>query len=133
MSTTRVLLADHQEMVRTGLRLVLERESDLCVAGEAADGADAIRETLRVEPDVVVMEAGLPVIDGVERFGYPFDFSWTGPWWIGARTLDHVPVWLVPIGVALMLAAVYGALSRLWEPMGEADERNRLRKMAETG
>jgi DNA-binding NarL/FixJ family response regulator len=66
MSTTRVLLADHQEMVRTGLRLVLEREPDLCVAGEAADGAEAIRETLRVEPDVVVMEADLPVIDGVE-------------------------------------------------------------------
>ncbi len=71
-----------------------------------------------------------PVIDGVERFGYPFDLSWTGPWWIGARSLDHVPVWIVPIGVALMLAAIYAACSWLWEPMGDAEARARRRERA---
>lgn len=74
-----------------------------------------------------------PVIDGVERFGYPFDLSWTGPWWIDSRSLGHVPVWMVPIGVAVLLAAVYGACSRLWEPMGEAEIRARIGATGATG
>lgn len=74
-----------------------------------------------------------PVIDGVERFGYPFDLSWTGPWWIESRSLAHVPVWMVPIGVAVLLAAVYGACSRLWEPMGEAEARARIGETGATG
>ena len=64
-----------------------------------------------------------PVIDGVERNGYPYDLSWTGPWWIGARSLPHVDVWVVlPVTLAL-LAAVYVAAGRLWEPMGRAQLR----------
>ena len=64
-----------------------------------------------------------PVIDGVERFGYPFDLSWTGPWWLDARSLPHVPVWIVlPVTLAL-LGLVYWVLSRLWEPMGRAERR----------
>lgn len=74
-----------------------------------------------------------PVIDGVERFGYPFDLSWTGPWWIESRSLAHVPVWMVPIGVAVLLAAVYGACSRLWEPMGDAEARARIGETGATG
>ena len=66
-----------------------------------------------------------PVIDGVTHHGYPYDLSWTGPWWIGARSLPHVPVLLVPVGVAVLLAGVYALASRLWEPMGEAERRAR--------
>ena len=64
-----------------------------------------------------------PVIDGVERRGYPFDLSWTGPWWLDARHLPHVDVWIVlPVTLAL-LGLVYWAASRLWEPMGRAERR----------
>jgi len=64
-----------------------------------------------------------PVIDGVERIGYPFDLSWTGPWWLDARSLPHVPVAIVaPVTLAL-LGLVYWAVSRLWEPMGRAERR----------
>jgi hypothetical protein len=62
-----------------------------------------------------------PVIDGVERFGYPYDLSWTGPWWIHARSLHHVPIWLVPVVTLALLGAVYAVASRLWEPMGRAE------------
>jgi hypothetical protein len=64
-----------------------------------------------------------PVIDGVRRQGYPFDLSWTGPWWMPQATLPHVPVLLVPVGVAVLLAAVYGVAGWLWEPMGAAERR----------
>jgi membrane-bound metal-dependent hydrolase YbcI (DUF457 family) len=61
-----------------------------------------------------------PVIEGVQRRGYPFDLSWTGPWWLDARSLPHVPVLIVlPVTLAL-LGLVYWVLSRLWEPMGRA-------------
>ena len=61
-----------------------------------------------------------PVIEGVKRRGYPFDLSWTGPWWLDARIApararaDRAP------GDAALLGLVYWAVSRLWEPMGRA-------------
>lgn len=55
----------------------------------------------------------------IER--YPYDFSWTGPWWLEARSLDHVPPLLVPFGVGALLFLVYWSASRLWEPMGRAE------------
>jgi membrane-bound metal-dependent hydrolase YbcI (DUF457 family) len=59
-----------------------------------------------------------PMINGVRRRGYPFDLSWTGPWWLQARSLPHVNPWIVaPVTLAL-LGAVYWTASRLWEPMG---------------
>jgi hypothetical protein len=68
-----------------------------------------------------------PVIDGVERVGYPLDLSWTGPWWITARTLSHVSPWIVAPFTLGLLGMVYWAVSKLWEPMGrvEAAERQR--------
>lgn len=64
-----------------------------------------------------------PVIDGVQRRGYPFDLSWTGPWWLEARTLPHVPpIIVLPVTLAL-LGLVYWAVSRLWDPMGRAQRR----------
>jgi DNA-binding NarL/FixJ family response regulator len=62
----RLLLADDEAMVRKGLRLVLEAEDDLQVIGEAADGFEAIEETQRLRPDVVLMDVRMPRLDGVE-------------------------------------------------------------------
>jgi len=69
-----------------------------------------------------------PVIDGVERFGYPFDLTWTGPWWLEARSLPHVsPLIVLPVTLAI-LAATYWAVGRLWEPMGAAEVAARRRR-----
>ncbi|MBI5301795.1 MAG: response regulator transcription factor [Chloroflexi bacterium] len=62
----RVLLVDDHAVVRTGVRLLLEKQSDMVVVGEAADGARAVRQTLDLQPDVVVMDITLPDFDGVE-------------------------------------------------------------------
>jgi DNA-binding NarL/FixJ family response regulator len=62
----RLLIADDEAMVRRGLRLVLETEDDLQVVGEAADGLEAIEETRRLRPDVVLMDVRMPRLDGVE-------------------------------------------------------------------
>ena len=63
---TRVLLADDQELVRNGFRLILELEPDLEVVGEAADGREAVRLARDLEPDVVVMDVRMPELDGIE-------------------------------------------------------------------
>jgi hypothetical protein len=58
-----------------------------------------------------------PVIDGVTRNGYPWDLSWTGPWWVDHVTLPSVsPVVVLPVTVAL-LALVYWVASALWDRM----------------
>jgi DNA-binding NarL/FixJ family response regulator len=62
----RVLLCDDQALVRAGLRVILEPEGDLTVVGEAADGLDAIAETRRLAPDVVLMDVRMPRLDGLE-------------------------------------------------------------------
>jgi DNA-binding NarL/FixJ family response regulator len=66
LGVIRLLLADDEAMVRKGLRLVLEAEDDLQVVGEAADGIEAIEETQRLRPDVVLMDVRMPRLDGVE-------------------------------------------------------------------
>jgi len=63
---TRVLIADDDEQIRAGLRLMLATQSDLVVVGEAADGAQAVAETLRLTPDVVLMDIRMPGTDGLE-------------------------------------------------------------------
>jgi YesN/AraC family two-component response regulator len=61
----RVLLADDHAIVRTGLRLLIEREPDFVVAGEATDGREAVDWLSREQADVVVMDVGMPVLSGV--------------------------------------------------------------------
>ena len=74
-----------------------------------------------------------PVIDGVKRRGYPFDLSWTGPWWLQARTLPHVNPWIVlPVTLAL-LVFVYWLAIRWWERMGVIEESTRARRRSRTG
>ena len=61
----RVVLADDQALVRTGLRLVLEAEPDIEVVAEAADGLQAV-EVARLRPDLVLMDIRMPNLDGIE-------------------------------------------------------------------
>jgi DNA-binding NarL/FixJ family response regulator len=65
-AATRVLLVDDQALLRTGFRLILESEPDLEVAGESADGLDAVEAARRLVPDVVLMDIRMPRMDGVE-------------------------------------------------------------------
>ena len=60
----RLLIVDDHSIVREGLRMLLARDPDLEVVGEAADGAEAIRQVRRLRPDVVVMDLLMPVLDG---------------------------------------------------------------------
>ena len=62
----RLLIADDQELVRTGLRLIVESEPDLQVVGEAADGEDAIRKARAFRPDIALMDIRMPGTDGIE-------------------------------------------------------------------
>ena len=63
-STTRVVVADDQELVRSGLQLVLEAR-DCEVVGTAGDGREAIDVVHRTQPDVVLMDIRMPVLDGI--------------------------------------------------------------------
>ena len=62
----RVLLVDDQRLMREGLRILLELEPDLSIAGEAANGQEALNTYARLEPDVVLMDVRMPGMDGVE-------------------------------------------------------------------
>ena len=62
----RVLLADDQDLVRIGLRALVDSEDDLAVVGEAADGLAAVETARRERPDVVLMDVRMPGVDGIE-------------------------------------------------------------------
>jgi DNA-binding NarL/FixJ family response regulator len=61
----KVVLADDQELVRTGFRMILRAEPDLEVVGEAADGDEAAAAVARLRPDVVLMDIRMPRVDGL--------------------------------------------------------------------
>jgi DNA-binding NarL/FixJ family response regulator len=62
----RALLADDQAMVRAGLLMILEAEGDIDVVGQAADGREAVELVRTLDPDVVLMDIRMPVVDGIE-------------------------------------------------------------------
>jgi DNA-binding NarL/FixJ family response regulator len=62
----RLLLVDDQPLLRVGFRMVLESEEGIEVVGEAGDGAEAVRLTRKLEPDVVLMDVRMPIMDGIE-------------------------------------------------------------------
>ena len=66
MSEIRLLLVDDHEVVRTGLRMLLESQSDIKILAEAGTGAEAIQMAKELKPDVVVMDITLPDITGIE-------------------------------------------------------------------
>jgi DNA-binding NarL/FixJ family response regulator len=61
----RILLCDDQALVRAGLRMILEEQSDLEVAGEAGDGEQALALAARLDPDVILMDIRMPRMDGI--------------------------------------------------------------------
>ena len=61
-----VLIADDQDLVREGLRMLLEAEPDLAVVGEAADGDQTLAEARRLDPDVILMDVRMPQMNGIE-------------------------------------------------------------------
>lgn len=60
----RILIVDDAPSVREGLRWLLQEEADLTVAGEAANGSEAIRQAALLDPDLVILDIGLPDVDG---------------------------------------------------------------------
>ena len=62
----RIVLVDDHEVVRQGLRMLLENEVDLDIVGEADSASDAIMQTAQLRPDVVLMDIGLPDMTGIE-------------------------------------------------------------------
>ncbi|AYH45609.1 response regulator transcription factor [Azoarcus sp. DN11] len=64
--TIKVLLADDHAVVRDGLGLVLQSQTDMQVIGVAADGREALHQAVQHEPDVVVMDIAMPVLNGIE-------------------------------------------------------------------
>ena len=65
-ATIRCLIADDQAMVREGFAAMLAAEPGIIVAGQAIDGADAVRQARRLDPDVVLMDVRMPAMDGLE-------------------------------------------------------------------
>jgi two-component system, NarL family, response regulator NreC len=66
MRKIRILLADDHQLMRSGVRLMLEREADLAVVGEASDGREAVSMAKTLKPEVVVMDIGMPNLNGIE-------------------------------------------------------------------
>jgi DNA-binding NarL/FixJ family response regulator len=64
--TIRVLVVDDQPLIRAGFHKMVEARPDLEVVGEAADGAEALEQTRRLAPDVVLMDVRMPTMDGLE-------------------------------------------------------------------
>jgi len=66
MTQTRVLLADDHTLIRAGLRMVVDAQPDLSVVGEAEDGRAAVAMAQKLKPDVIVMDIGMPNLNGIE-------------------------------------------------------------------
>ena len=64
--TIRVLVADDQEIIRTGLRMILDAQHGIEVVGEAADGSEAVALARQLRPDVCLFDIRMPVLDGIE-------------------------------------------------------------------
>ncbi len=62
----RVLIVEDHDMARLGLSVILSKNSNIDIAGMSADGEEGVEKALELEPDVVIMDIGLPTIDGIE-------------------------------------------------------------------
>ena len=66
MSKTRIILADDHGIVRKGLRFLLERQPDMEVIGEASDGREAVRLAEELDPNIVIMDIAMPLLNGID-------------------------------------------------------------------
>jgi two-component system, NarL family, response regulator NreC len=66
MPDTRILVADDHDIVRKGLRFLLELQSELDVVGEAKDGREAVRLAAELDPNIVIMDIAMPLLNGIE-------------------------------------------------------------------
>jgi DNA-binding NarL/FixJ family response regulator len=64
--STRILLADDQELMRMGFRMVIDSQPDLSIVGEAVNGHQAIQAAAELSPDIVLMDVRMPELDGIE-------------------------------------------------------------------
>jgi two-component system response regulator NreC len=69
MNPIKVLIVDDHEMVRTGLRHLLETESDIQVVGEASNGVDGLALAKKLRPDVAIFDVAMPKMGGLEAIG----------------------------------------------------------------
>ncbi len=61
-----IVIADDHKIVRTGIKNVLEKEHNLAVIGEAENGRDAVKITLELKPNIILMDIGMPILNGIE-------------------------------------------------------------------
>jgi len=74
----RILLADDQPLIRSGIRALLEAEDDIEVVGEAADGRQAVAMAVEHRPDIALVDIQMPVLDGLGAPGRsPRTRGWT--------------------------------------------------------
>ncbi len=66
MSKIRVLLADDQDIIRTGLTIILNHQPDIEVVGQAADGLASIEKAQQLRPDVILMDLEMPRLNGIQ-------------------------------------------------------------------
>jgi len=66
MSKLRILVGDDHTLVRQGIRKILEDREDWTVVAEASDGRDAVRQALATEPDIAILDIGMPILNGIE-------------------------------------------------------------------
>lgn len=66
MSKIRVVIADDHAIMRVGIRNILSRSNEICVVGEASNGAEAIQLVSELNPDVLILDMEMPIMDGVE-------------------------------------------------------------------
>ncbi len=64
--STKILITDDEELVRTGFRMILEAQDDFEVVGEASNGAEAVEMARSLQPDVILMDIHMPEMDGLE-------------------------------------------------------------------
>src|SRR5271156_6465387 len=61
----RILIADDNSLVRSGLKMLLQRHADWSVCGEASDGRDAVEKATELKPDVILLDISMPAMDGL--------------------------------------------------------------------
>jgi DNA-binding NarL/FixJ family response regulator len=66
MTKIRVLLADDQDIIRTGLTIILNHQTDIDVVGQAADGVEAVDLAKQLQPDVILMDIKMPRLNGIQ-------------------------------------------------------------------